>query len=130
MEAYTPEHKEDVVTSLNGLRGSISDAYTVVPQFKGKYKIPEVSFSYFNPKDEKYYTVLAEAVFVEVTDGKELVSTGGDSASFKKNVVLFLTIKKSCSYWHTKSIVIISFYFNFILLILSFNTEIVENLDL
>ncbi|MFO7673125.1 MAG: BatD family protein [Lutibacter sp.] len=87
LEAYTPEHKEDVVTSLNGLRGSISDAYTVVPQFKGKYKIPEVSFSYFNPKDEKYYTVLAEAVFVEVTDGKELVSTGGDSASFKKNVV-------------------------------------------
>jgi predicted house-cleaning noncanonical NTP pyrophosphatase (MazG superfamily) len=87
LEAYTPEHKEDVVTSLNGLRGSISDAYTVVPQFKGKYKIPEVSFSYFNPKDEKYYTILAEAVFVEVTDGKELVSTGGDSASFKKNVV-------------------------------------------
>jgi predicted house-cleaning noncanonical NTP pyrophosphatase (MazG superfamily) len=87
LEAYTPEHKEDVVTSLNGLRGSISDTYTVVPQFKGKYKIPKVTFSYFNPKEEKYYTILAEAVFVEVTDGKELVSTGGDSASFKKNVV-------------------------------------------
>ena len=87
LEAYTPEHKEDVVTSLSGLRGSISDSYTVVPQFKGKYKIPEVSFSYFNPKEEKYYTILAEAVFVEVTDGKELVSTGNESASFKKNVV-------------------------------------------
>lgn len=87
LEAYTPEHKEDVVTSLNGLRGSISDTYTVVPQFKGKYKIPEVTFSYFNPKDKKYYTILAEAVFVEVTDGKEMVSTGNDSASFKKNVV-------------------------------------------
>lgn len=87
LEAYTPEHKEDVVTSLSGLRGSVSDIYTVVPQYKGKYKIPEVTFSYFNPKDEKYYTILAEAVFVEVTDGKEMVSTGNDSASFKKNVV-------------------------------------------
>ena len=87
LEAYTPEHKEDVTTSLSGLRGSISDTYTVVPQFKGKYKIPEVTFSYFNPQDEKYYTILADAVFVEVTDGKELVSTGNDSASFKKNVV-------------------------------------------
>lgn len=88
LEAYTPEHKEEVATSLRGLRGSISDAYTVVPQFKGKYKIPEVTFSYFNPKDEKYYTILAEAVFVEVTDGKEMVSTGNDSAgAFKKNVV-------------------------------------------
>lgn len=88
LEAYTPEHKEKVTTSLSGLRGSISDAYTVVPQFKGKYKIPEVSFSYFNLKDEKYYTILAEAVFVEVTDGKEIVSTSNDTAgTFKKNVV-------------------------------------------
>jgi predicted house-cleaning noncanonical NTP pyrophosphatase (MazG superfamily) len=88
LEAYTPEHKEEVTTSLSGLRGSISDTYTVVPQFKGKYKIPEVTFSYFDPKDEKYYTILAEAVFVEVTDGKEMVSTNNDSAgTFKKNVV-------------------------------------------
>ena len=88
MEAYTPEHKEDVTTSLNGLRGFISDAYTVVPQFKGKYKIPEVTFSYFNPNEERYYTILAEAVFVEVTEGKELPFVNIDSAaSFKKNVV-------------------------------------------
>ena len=88
LEAYTPEHKEDVTTSLNGLRGSISDAYTVVPQFKGKYKIPEVTFSYFNPNEERYYTILAEAVFVEVTEGKELPFVNNDSAaSFKKNVV-------------------------------------------
>lgn len=88
LEAYTPEHKEEVTTSLSGLQGSISDAYTVVPQFKGKYKIPEVTFSYFNPKEEKYYTILAEAVFVEVTEGKDLPFVNNDSAgSFKKNVI-------------------------------------------
>lgn len=65
LETYTPEHKEDIITSLNGLKGTISDAYTVVPQFKGKYKIPEVSFSYFNPKEEKYSTILSQPVFVE-----------------------------------------------------------------
>ena len=88
LEAYTPEHKEEVTTSLSGLRGSISDSYTVVPQFKGKYKIPETTFSYFNPKEEKYYTILAEAVFVEVTEGKEMASASNDTAgTFKKNVV-------------------------------------------
>ncbi|MDP2067678.1 MAG: BatD family protein [Lutibacter sp.] len=88
LEAYTPEHKEEVTTSLSGLRGSVSDAYTVVPQFKGKYKIPEVTFSYFNPKEEKYYTISAEAVFVEVTEGKDLPFVNNDSAgTFKKNVV-------------------------------------------
>ena len=88
LEAYTPEHKEDVTNTLSGLRGTISDAYTVVPQFKGKYKIPEVTFSYFNPKEKKYYTILAEAVFVEVTEGNEMPSSNNDSAAtFKKNVV-------------------------------------------
>ncbi|MDT8417014.1 MAG: BatD family protein [Lutibacter sp.] len=88
LEAYTPEHKEEVTTSLNGLRGTISDAYTVVPQFKGKYKIPETTFSYFNPKDEKYHTIFADAVFVEVTEGKEMASTSNNTAgTFKKNVI-------------------------------------------
>ncbi len=86
LEVYTPEHKEQVVTSLNGLRGSISDIYTVVPQFKGKYKIPEVTFSYFNPKERKYNTIKAEAIFVEVIEGKELPSVY-NNGSPKQQVV-------------------------------------------
>jgi hypothetical protein len=89
LEVYTPEHKEQVVTSLSGLRGSISDAYTVVPQYKGKYKIPEVSFSYFDPKEESYNTIKAEAIIVEVTEGKELPSTVvNETASTPKQKVI------------------------------------------
>ena len=88
LEAYTPEHKENIITCLNGLKGTISDAYTVVPQFKGKYKIPEASFSYFNPKESKYFTIVSEPIFVEVTEGKEIPATNNDTAaSHKKNVV-------------------------------------------
>ena len=88
LEAYTPEHKEDVTNTLSGLRGTVSDAYTVVPHFKGKYKIPEVNFSYFNPKEKKYHTILAKAVFVEVTEGNEMPSSNNDTANtIKKNVV-------------------------------------------
>lgn len=86
LEVYTPEHTEKVVTTLNGLRGSISDVYTVVPQFKGKYKIPEVTFSYFNPKERKYNTIKAEAIFVEVLGAKELQSAISHSSP-KKRVV-------------------------------------------
>ncbi len=88
LEVYTPEHKEHVVTSLNGLRGSVSDAYTVVPQYKGKYKIPEVTFTYFNPNEGKYNTIKTAAIIVDVTEGKELPSTNNNStASQKHNVV-------------------------------------------
>ncbi|MDV7186420.1 BatD family protein [Lutibacter sp. TH_r2] len=72
LEVYTPEHKEKISTALTGMRGTITDTYTVVPQYKGKYKIPEVSFSYFNPKEKKYNTIKNEAIYVEVTEGKEL----------------------------------------------------------
>ena len=36
------------------MKGSISDTYTVVPQYKGKYPIPSISFSYFDLKTESY----------------------------------------------------------------------------
>ncbi len=86
LEVYTPEHKEKVVTSLNGLRGSISDGYTVVPQYKGKYKIPEVTFSYFDPKKKTYITIISPAIFVDVTEGKELPSAN-DNNTTKQRVV-------------------------------------------
>ncbi len=75
LEVYTPERKEKVRTTLNGLRGVVSDSYTVVPQFKGKYKIPSTSFSYFNPKDKKYHTITSEDLFVNVLEGKEIPTT-------------------------------------------------------
>jgi hypothetical protein len=80
LEVYTPEHQENVITSLNGLRGSVSDVYTVVPQYKGKYKIPEVSFSYFNPKEEQYKTITIDPIIVDVTEGKELPTAMNESA--------------------------------------------------
>jgi hypothetical protein len=88
LEAYTPEHKEQVNTSLIGLRGSISDTYTVVPQFKGKYKIPAVTFSYFNIKDKQYKTLKTNDIIVEVTEGKEIPSiTDTLKNSNKKRVI-------------------------------------------
>lgn len=81
LEVYTPEHAEDLkisVSGTRGLRGNVSDSYTVVPEFKGKYKIPPVSFSYFNPKDKKYHSIISDNVIVNVTEGKDLV-TNSDS---------------------------------------------------
>jgi hypothetical protein len=75
LEIFTPEHQEKIRTTLSGLQGSVYDLYTVVPQFKGKYKIPKVSFSYFNPKEKAYKTITTEDLFVNVLEGKEIVNT-------------------------------------------------------
>lgn len=86
IEVYEPEHNEKINTSLNGLKGKIYDKYAIVPQFKGKFKIPEVSFSYFNPKDEKYHTIISEAIFINVPQGKSPVESD-NSTIIKQTVV-------------------------------------------
>ena len=68
LEEYEPEHKENIKTTMSGLTGSVYDQYAVVPQSRGKFKIPGVSFSYFNPKEEKYYSVETEPIVLKDED--------------------------------------------------------------
>ncbi|MDO9260950.1 MAG: BatD family protein [Flavobacteriaceae bacterium] len=75
LEVYTPEYKENLQTTLNGISGKVYSQYTVIPQFKGKYKIPNLSFSYFNPTQKKYHTIAVPDMFVEVVEGKDLPSS-------------------------------------------------------
>ena len=87
LEIYTPEHKEAVRTTLSGIQGSIYDLYTVVPQYKGKYKIPKVAFSYFNPREKKYKTITTEDLFVNVLEGKEIETITNNTIKKEVNVI-------------------------------------------
>lgn len=77
LEVYDPERKEQVSVKTSGLFGSIENAYTVVPQFKGKFIVPSTSFSFFNPKEEKYQTIVTDEIILDVTEGKELATSNG-----------------------------------------------------
>lgn len=70
LEVYEPEHQEKISTTLQGMEGSVYDQYTIVPQFKGTYKIPNISFSYFNPIEKKYHTINAPDIIIEAPYGK------------------------------------------------------------
>ncbi|KGL62528.1 BatD family protein [Polaribacter sp. Hel1_85] len=100
LEKYQPERKEKVRVNSSGISGSVSDLYTVVPQYKGKYKIPNVSFSYFNPKEEKYHTITTEDFFVDVLEGKELKPVVDTNAVQKQDIV---STGKNFRYIQTKS---------------------------
>jgi hypothetical protein len=76
LEVYEPEHKEQINTSLKGLSGSVYDQYAVVPQFRGKYIIPSVSFSFFNPKTEKYVSVNTDPIVLNAVQGRALPDEG------------------------------------------------------
>jgi hypothetical protein len=100
LEKYQPERKEKVRVNSSGIAGSVSDLYTIVPQYKGKYKIPNISFSYFNPKEKKYHTIVTDDFFVDVLDGKELKPVINSNTVLKQNII---STGKNFRYIQTKS---------------------------
>ncbi|MET2986652.1 BatD family protein [Aureibaculum conchae] len=86
LEKYEPEHKENIRTSLNGFTGSVYDQYTVVPQFRGKYKIPSTTFSYFSLKDKTYKTITSDAIIINAPEGK-VAADENAVLTTKKNVI-------------------------------------------
>ena len=69
LEVFEPEHAENVKTTLSGMQGNIEDNYTVVTRFQGKYPVASVSFSYFDPKKEEYFTLRSSEHIVDVYGG-------------------------------------------------------------
>jgi len=88
LEVFTPEQKEKINISSRGIRGSVTKNYTVVPQFRGKYKIPSTEFSYFDLKEKKYVRLTSQDIFVDVLEGKELVTDSDVPSNFKKDIVV------------------------------------------
>ena len=88
LEVFTPEQKEKINVTSRGIRGSVTKNYTVVPQFKGKYKVPSTEFSYFDLKEKKYVRLTSEDIFVDVLEGKELVTDSDVASNAKKDIVV------------------------------------------
>ena len=87
LEVYEPERSEKVRTTRSGMNGSVTEKYTVVPQFKGNYPIRPLTFSYFDPKTETYKTLSSEEVIIDVENGPVTASTNNETSE-KQQVVL------------------------------------------
>jgi hypothetical protein len=88
LEVYEPEHSEKVNTRTSGMQGTISDSYTVVPNFQGSYPIPKVSFSYFDLKTKEYKTLTSERLVIEVSEGPQSAgSTNSTPGGLTENII-------------------------------------------
>lgn len=69
LEVYEPEFDESVRTTLSGMQGKVVNNYTIVPSFRGRYPIPSIAFSYFDPKSKSYRTLNSEEITINVMEG-------------------------------------------------------------
>jgi hypothetical protein len=100
LEMYDPEHKENVDTPLSGMRGSISDKYTIIPQYKGNYAIKPMRFTYFDLGTLKYKTITSNEIRINVLDGPGVAST---TSSPKGSVKVPVTASKTFAFIKQKA---------------------------
>ena len=84
LEMYDPVHDESVTTSLTGMSGRITDKYTIVPQYRGKYAIKPMQFSYFDLSSGTYKTITSKEIMIDVLDGPTPAEANTGAAS--KNI--------------------------------------------
>ena len=97
LEMYDAVHKEQVNTGLSGMTGKIVDSYTIVPQYKGKYPIKPMQFSYFDLNSGTYKTITSEEILINVLDGptasQAVDSTNGGNKNKIEKLEQFKFIK-------------------------------------
>ena len=90
-EVYDPKKNSDIKTSASGVQGSKTLEYLIIPRHAGRFNIPSVSFTYFDPNKKKYMTQNTEAYTINVLRGNgqpAIASDGGMRGVSKKDVTL------------------------------------------
>ena len=82
VELYDPTHNEDVKSTFAGNKGEVTDKYIAIPSRNGKFIIPAMRFSYFNPQTGIYETKTTQDIILFATGNADYTSgqiTKGES---------------------------------------------------
>lgn len=68
-DVYDPKVVNNFKTTANGISGTKSIEYMVIPRHQGKYNIPSAEFSYFDIQSKSYKTLRTPEYNIEVLKG-------------------------------------------------------------
>src|SRR5690606_15372181 len=68
LEVYDPVPKKQITVGLSGMYGRVSEKYTIIPQFQGKYIIKPMRFSYFDLDTKTYKTITSQEITLDMID--------------------------------------------------------------
>ena len=106
IEMYEPAHTENVETPVTGMAGKISDKYTIIPQFKGKYTIKPIVFSYYDLTTKSYKTITSNEITIDVLEGDGTIVSNQKATNkqevIKKDVFQYNKLKSEFASVHKK----------------------------
>lgn len=100
LETFEPKTADNTSSNASGVSGNKIFEYLIIPRASGKFKIPAIEFSYFDPASSSYKLIKSEEFTLNVAKG----SSDGSASSvtgFKKEDLQF--IGKDIRYIATKT---------------------------
>jgi hypothetical protein len=82
LEVYDPKITDNIDAGSNGITGSKTFEYLIIPRHAGSFEIPAWNFSYFDPASASFKTFTSDIMKINVTKGENesdatFVSTPG-----------------------------------------------------
>ena len=90
IESYDAKINDKISTSVNGVSGSRTFDYLMIPRHSGSYKIPSVSFTYFDISKKNYITLNTPEFSIEVEKGNSQESDANSIITNAKEDVKIL----------------------------------------
>jgi hypothetical protein len=79
IETYDPKITDKINVSVDGVKGSRTFDYLLIPRYAGNYTVPALPFSYFDPQKGQYVTLPGPDFLLKVAKG-----AGGDGMSVSR----------------------------------------------
>jgi len=87
LETYDPKVSKNMDVSVNGATGSVEYEYLMIPRSAGNYRIPSISYTYFDLPSKSYKTLTTKPLSISVERGEGDTTAGGRSTSFTQKDV-------------------------------------------
>ncbi|SEN72104.1 Oxygen tolerance [bacterium A37T11] len=69
IEKYDPKINDQFNKSLSGISGSREFSFLMIPRHEGNFKLPSITFSYFDPSTGKYTSLTTSEYTIKVAKG-------------------------------------------------------------
>lgn len=90
IEVYDPKTSDNIKASANGISGSRTFEYVLIPRYAGDFQIGPFSMSYFDPASKSFKTERQDAfdLIVEKGEGDDDVASQGVNITNKEDIKL------------------------------------------
>ena len=101
-EVFEPKISQESRIQRKHIVGTKTAEYVIIPRVSGKLELPEIRFSYFDPRREKYVTLKRGGLSIQVTPAQRVLAPS--ASGFSKEEIALLGqdirfIKREVSFW-------------------------------